>query len=466
MVASAQLLGTDAQNMFLQRAKADPENTFKSWADGFKKVYQTVEEYERRLTIWQENLEFVLSHNELGKSYTLGMNIFSDWTYDEFATHALGYNSSMREPRLTSGSFRYEDTNAPQAVDWRKQGAVTEVKNQAQCGSCWAFSAVGAIEGANAIVSGELLSLSEQELIDCDRVHDQGCHGGLMDYAFEFVIKNGGLDTEDDYPYKGNDNTCNKPRLNRKVVTIDGYEDVPANSERALKKAVANQPVAIAIEADGRTFQLYNGGVYDDDTCGTQLNHGVLIVGYSEEGTKPYWVVKNSWGPHWGDGGYINMKMYGGSGDSGEGLCGLAMVASYPVKSNPNPPMPGPPAPEPKPTPPGPEPVQCDDTAECPAGSTCCCASEIFGMCLMWGCCPMPKATCCEDNVHCCPSTLPVCDVHAGRCMAGSAVGNTTFSVEWSAKQPAKRTSWFPHSWPWKRSEVGREGVIAVAEEQ
>lgn len=223
------------------------------------------------------------------------MTHFADLTLEEFSRHALGYNLSMRVSRPTPNTgFRYADTEAPLKVDWRERQAVAEVKNQAQCGSCWAFSATGAIEGINAIVSGELISLSEQELVDCDKSQDQGCHGGLMDYAFQFVINNGGLDTEEDYGYTANEGTCIKSKMNRKVVTIDGFEDVPANNELALRKAAANQPVSVAIEADSRTFQLYVSGVYDDETCGTQLNHGVLVVGFANDVPKPYWVVKNS----------------------------------------------------------------------------------------------------------------------------------------------------------------------------
>ncbi|XP_026428237.1 oryzain alpha chain-like [Papaver somniferum] len=178
-----------------------------------------------------------------------------------------------QEKRLDNPkSYRYAvklGDKLPEHVDWREKGDVVDVKNQGSCGSCWAFS-IAAVEGVNKIATGELISLSEQELVDCDTSYNQGCNGGLMDYGFQFIIKNGGIDTEDDYPYKAKDNKCDVNRKNSHVVTIDGFEDVPVNDEKALQKAVANQVVSVAIEAGGRAFQLYKSGVYTG-RCGTAL---------------------------------------------------------------------------------------------------------------------------------------------------------------------------------------------------
>ena len=231
-------------------------------------------------------------------------------------------------------------------VDWTTKNAVTPVKNQQRCGSCWAFSTTGSVEGAYAIASGTLTSLSEQDLVSCDHNGDQGCNGGLMDNAFKWIESNG-LCTEDDYPYtsgSGITGTCKttcKP-----AVTITGFTDVPQQDETALQSALAQQPVSVAIEADKSAFQLYKSGVLDSASCGTKLDHGVLAVGYGTDSAsgKDYWKVKNSWGATWGESGYIRMVR-------GKNMCGIAMSASYPTgakaagPSPPSPPGPTPPSP-------------------------------------------------------------------------------------------------------------------------
>ena len=285
------------------------------------------------------------------------MNSLADLSHDEYRATRLGLDNSLRgkqrgggilRGRANPASFRYaaaaaDPLSLPESVDWRRRGAVTEVKNQAQCGSCWAFSTTGSVEGINAIVTGELVSLSEQELVDCDKSRDNGCHGGLMDFAFEFIEKNGGLDTEEDYAYRAEEHKCKPEKKSRRVVSIDGHEDVPPNDEAALRAAVAHQPVSVAIEADQRSFQLYVGGVFDA-SCGVALDHGVLAVGYGTEAGQDYWLVKNSWGPAWGDRGYIKLARGLDAAVARErnvsaeaGQCGIAMQASFPVKEGPNP---------------------------------------------------------------------------------------------------------------------------------
>jgi len=194
-------------------------------------------------------------------------------------------------------------------------------------GCCWAFSTVAAIEGIIKLKTGNLISLSEQQLVDCT-AGNKGCQGGVMDTAFQYIIRNGGLTSEDNYPYQGVDGTCNSENAASTEAQITGYEDVPRNNENALMQAVAKQPVSVAVDGGGNDFRFYKSGVFEGD-CGTDLNHAVTAIGYGtdSDGTD-YWLVKNSWGTSWGDSGYMRMRR--GIGSS-EGLCGVAMDASYPT---------------------------------------------------------------------------------------------------------------------------------------
>ncbi|KAK8300255.1 hypothetical protein V6Z11_D05G371000 [Gossypium hirsutum] len=251
-------------------------------------------------------------------------------TQDEFIAAHTGYMMQGNPTLSESTSFMYENvSDVPTNLDWRAQGAVTPVKFQGQCGCCWAFSAVAAIEGIVQIKTGSLISLSEQQLLDCSTDGgNRGCDGGQMVSAFEYVIRNQGITTEESYPYQETQETCDTEKQINKVATINEYQMVPENDEEALLKVVTSQPVSVAIEGHGQDFRFYSGGVFTGD-CGNALSHAVTIVGYgtSEEGLN-YLLVNNSWGETWGENGYIRIQR---DANTPGGLCGIAMKASYPV---------------------------------------------------------------------------------------------------------------------------------------
>jgi len=214
-------------------------------------------------------------------------------------------------------------------VNWVNKGAVTPIKNQGQCGSCWSFSATGSMEGQQFIKKNKLVSLSEQNLVDCSTAQgNDGCNGGLMDQAFQYVISNHGIDTEESYAYTATGPNACKFSSEHIGDTISGFQDVTSGSESALQTAADAQPVSVAIDAGHNSFQLYKGGVYYEPACSTsQLDHGVLVVGYGTDNSNTaYWLVKNSWGTDWGMNGYIQMSR------NRNNNCGIATMASYPTQ--------------------------------------------------------------------------------------------------------------------------------------
>ncbi|WOL01349.1 hypothetical protein Cni_G10065 [Canna indica] len=297
----------------------------------FHGVPRSPDEKRLRFDAFKANANYVFESNmNDAKTYKLSLNKFGDMTKEEFKRMYTGLRIPSDGLRSGEGSFMYENvTEVPPAMDWRQKGAVTGVKNQGQCGSCWAFSTIVGVEGINQIRTKKLISLSEQELVDCDTATNQGCDGGLMDVAYDFIQRNGGITSEENYPYVAQQRECNIAKKKSHVVAIDGHEDVPRNNEEALLKAVANQPISVAIEAAGTDFQFYSEGVFTG-SCGTELDHGVGLVGYgtAHDGMK-YWIVKNSWGANWGEQGYIRMQR---DISASEGLCGIAMQATYPIK--------------------------------------------------------------------------------------------------------------------------------------
>ncbi|CAM2720779.1 unnamed protein product [Rotaria socialis] len=305
---------------------------WKLWKDTHNKHYSDVEEHLRR-TVWGNNLKIVEEHNlqaDLGvHTYWLEMNKYADLTVDEFVKVLNGFNGKMQEEHNQDHQTFTLDPSVelPDTVDWRKKGDVVHVKDQGQCGSCWAFSAVGAIESANAIKTGVLVALSEQQLVDCSgKEGNMGCNGGLMDQAFKYVKDAGGIETENSYPYEAMDKTC-VFNTSKVVVKVCGFIDIASEDEIALQQAVATiGPMSVAIDASHSSFQLYKNGVYNEPACSqTQLDHGVLAIGYGKDSGKDYWLVKNSWGTGWGAQGYIKMTR------NKKNQCGIATMASYPI---------------------------------------------------------------------------------------------------------------------------------------
>ncbi|GAB4827068.1 hypothetical protein Ancab_033951 [Ancistrocladus abbreviatus] len=310
------------------------EERHEQWMAQHGRVYKNDIEKVRRLMIFKKNVERIEARNKMNQGFMLAINSFADLTTEEFRASRTGYkrqkSNELSALKSKSTSFKNEKlTVVPATMDWRTKGVVTPIKDQGDCGCCWAFSAVAAMEGITKLKTGKLISLSEQELVDCDINGDgDGCEGGLMDSAFQFIIQNQGLATEAAYPYVGLDNTCNSKKSALHAAKISGYEDVPANNEAALLKAVANQPVSVAVDGGNFNFQFYSSGVLSGE-CGTDLDHAVTAIGYgtTSNGVK-YWLVKNSWGTSWGEKGYMRLKR---DISDKEGTCGIAMMASYPL---------------------------------------------------------------------------------------------------------------------------------------
>lgn len=343
-------------------APGEVEQAFKDFVAKYDRKYATPEEEAKRFGIFESNFNFINSENAQGRSYFLVINEFADQSREEFSSTKFGLSPPPTGklwaglPRL--GVDEYSGKAVPDEIDWSSKGAVTPVKNQASCGSCWSFSTTGALEGAWQIKTGKLVALSEQQLVDCDK-GNSACKGGAMDTAFDY-LKDHDTCTEESYPYdaKQNDKCLANCSVGIPKGSIMGYFDVPTET-KALMEAVAQQPVSVGIEADQTTFQSYGGGVLSKK-CGTKLDHGVLIVGYGTDNGVDYWKVKNSWGPSWGENGYVRIER-GMPADGGE--CGIRKMASYPQVSDSPTPVPSPtPKPTPSPSPaPGPSPT-CKDS--------------------------------------------------------------------------------------------------------
>jgi C1A family cysteine protease len=290
------------------------------------KKYSSPEELTLRRSIYEANSATIRAHNALSLPWQMGTNSFSDLSPAEFraALPALLQPSSSAAAAAASSPplFTAPSSAPPAEWDWSTKGAVTPVKNQGGCGSCWAFSATGSIEGAVFLHTGRLHSLSEQQIVDCDSKN--GCGGGSMQSAFEYVIRAKGQCNESAYPYRARDGKCVDHCA--RVGVISGFRGVASRSEADLVAAIAGRPVSVAIEADQASFQHYSRGVLTA-ACGSKLDHGVLAVGYGSQAGEDFYKIKNSWGAGWGDKGYVLLGR--GAKYGGDGQCGVQVDASF-----------------------------------------------------------------------------------------------------------------------------------------
>jgi C1A family cysteine protease len=284
--------------------------------------YGTDEEYQFRLEQFAKKDAEINEINAEENTYILGHNKFSTWTKDEYKRILKRKPASMEE-----GEVEELDTEVMDAeVDWRAKGAVNAVQNQGQCGSCWAFSSVAAMEGSHFINKGKLLKLSEQQFVDCaSTTGNEGCNGGLEVWAFKYAEK-APLELEVDYPYKAKTGKKCKAVKAKEVVAVESYKRVPKKKVAQLKAAVAKQPTCVSVDAANSHFQMYTGGILDTTKCGTDLDHAVTAVGYGSESGKEYLIVRNSWGADWGEKGYIRMAI----DKDGDGVCGVLMDSARP----------------------------------------------------------------------------------------------------------------------------------------
>jgi len=322
-----------------QNLRSDSEwSKFTQYQKDFGKNYASLDELEVRYHYFKNTLFTIANHNlDKTQTFQMGINQFSDLSPEEFQIKYLGGFKQSNMTSLSVGAAacsKFTGTPGkmlPNAVDWTTLGKTTAVKDQGYCGSCWSFSAAEAIESAWAIKKGQLLTLSEQQLVDCSKKYgNMGCNGGLMDSAFHYVMDNG-LCLESAYPYTSGKTTTSGTCQTTcsPAVTISGCADTTPNNQITLKEAVSMGPVSIAIQADSKIFQSYTSGIITGTSCGQTLDHGVVITGYSQENSIMYWKVRNSWSASWGEAGYVRIERSEKTNDAG--TCGVAMQPSFPI---------------------------------------------------------------------------------------------------------------------------------------
>ncbi|KAK5581385.1 hypothetical protein RB653_001417 [Dictyostelium firmibasis] len=316
-----------AGNVFSHKQYQD---SFVDWMRSNNKAY-THKEFMSRYEAFKKNMDFVHNWNTKGSETVLGLNKHADLSNEEYRLNYLGTKAHVKlngiHKRNLGLRLNRPQFKQPLNVDWREKNAVTPVKDQGQCGSCYSFSTTGSVEGVTAIKNGTLVSLSEQNILDCSSSYgNEGCNGGLMTNAFEYIIDAGGINTEQSYPYEMKVNDECKFQKNGVAAKISSYKEIEAGDENDLQNALLLNPVSVAIDASHNSFQLYTSGVYYEPACSSEeLDHGVLAVGMGSENGQDYYIVKNSWGPSWGLNGYIHMAR------NKDNACGIATMASYPV---------------------------------------------------------------------------------------------------------------------------------------
>ncbi|XP_070788008.1 cathepsin L2-like [Pituophis catenifer annectens] len=304
------------------------EGTWRDWKATHGKEYALEEEESYRRAVWEENLQMIQDHNsqaDRGKhSYKLGMNHFGDMTNEEInkKLYCLLPDLDLASQKNIVTFKSSENLQIPLRVDWRAKGFVTEVKDQGECGSCWAFSATGALEGMYFKKTGKLISLSEQNLMDCSK-ENHGCQGGLMPQAFASVHEQQGINSEESYPYDGKDDYSCRYEAENSIASCSSMGLILTGDEKALLQAVATiGPISVAVDAGSTEFHFYKSGIFKNPWNGDpHLSHAMLVVGYNS--TK-YWIVKNSWSRLWGDNGYMLLEQ-------GSNQCGIANLACYPI---------------------------------------------------------------------------------------------------------------------------------------
>uniref|UniRef100_UPI00398F27A1 cathepsin L2-like n=1 Tax=Pristiophorus japonicus TaxID=55135 RepID=UPI00398F27A1 len=299
-----------------------------SWKSQHEKQYTEEEEAYRRM-VWEDTMRYIEQHNlehSMGKhTFTVGLNQFADLTTEEFNQRFKGFIEQEAEKSTYKVFAAPENLEQLPAVDWRNKGYVTDVKNQGNCNSCWAFSATGTLEGQLFKKKGKLISLSEQNLIDCDK-KSKACLGGHFKSALEYVHNNG-ISSEAYYPYTAQVTLklLINARLSNVILSpIARILVIPSNSEDELAKAVALVgPISVAVDANHKSFKNYKKGIYYEPNCTNNVNHAMLVVGYGIRGGEKYWIVKNSYGPKWGIDGYILMAK------DRNNNCAIAKYAMY-----------------------------------------------------------------------------------------------------------------------------------------